>query len=492
MPQSTETTNSPVTPSSARLRVAIAGASGFVGTALIDALAADCDIVALSRNPGRLSATARTANATHGGLTWRQCDLFSARQTEDALAGCDVAVFLVHSMLPSARLTQGSFDDLDLIIADNFGRAARACGVRRVVYLGGIIPPEDLSRHLASRLEVEEAIAAHNVPLVALRAGLVIGRGGSSFDMMRKLVQRLPAMLCPKWTMTRSCPVSIDDVVRVMAKVVADPAIPSGSYDLGGSEVVTYLDMMKVTAGMMGKRRLMVPVFLFSPKLSRLWVRLVTGAPKELVAPLVESLRHEMIPRDHLIFDRYGIKPVSFRQALRAALDAESASASVRRSAPGRAVNVNTVCSVQRLPLPKGKSANWIADRYTHWLIQFLWPFIKIGRTADGSLLFQFSPGIPSLKFTLLHLQYIANRSDEKRQLYFITGGVLTSQRKNNPGRFEFRSVLDGRYAMAAIFDYPPALPWWLYKNTQAIAHLIVMRAFRRHLVGVVRRQVSA
>jgi uncharacterized protein YbjT (DUF2867 family) len=463
-----------------RLKVAIAGASGFVGRALIEALGPWCDIVALSRDPGRLQDTARTATATLGGLQWRRCDLFSALETEHALAGCDVAVFLVHSMLPTARLTQGGFDDLDLMIADNFGRAALACGVKKVVYLGGIIPGDDLSRHLASRLEVEEAIAVHGVPLIALRAGLVIGPGGSSFDMMRKLVERLPMMVCPKWTRTRSCPVALSDVVEVMSRVVRDSGVAPGAYDLGGSEEVTYLEMMKITGAMMGKRRLMIPVFLFSPKLSRLWVRLVTGAPKELIAPLVESLRHEMIPRDHAIFDRYKIKPISFRQALKDAL--ENGRKAAPRGVSRKVTGVNTVCSVQRLPLPRGRDAAWTADRYAHWLIRFLWPFILTERTQDGSLVFKFRFFTSSIELTLLYLKYVAGRSTAQRQLFFITGGALTDHSATKAGRFEFREVLGGKYVMAAIFDWPPALPWWVYKNTQAIVHLFVMRAFRAHL----------
>ena len=467
-------------PRPARPRVAIAGASGFVGRALIGALGPDCDIVALSRDPGRLQDTARTATDKFGGLVWRRCDLFSALETEHALADCDVAVFLVHSMLPSARLTQGGFEDLDLMIADNFGRAAKACGVKKVVYLGGIIPDDKLSRHLASRLEVEDAIACHGVPLVALRAGLVVGPGGSSFEMMRKLVERLPVMICPKWTSTRSCPVAIDDVVRVMARVIKDPAVPAGNYDLGGSENVTYLEMMKITGEMMGKRRLLIPVFMFSPKLSRLWVRLVTGAPKELVAPLIESLRHEMVPRNQEIFEWYGIKPVSFRDALKDALEAR------RRTAP-RSVSTfvtaaNTVCSVQRLPLPRGRDAAWTADRYAHWLIRFFWPFIRVERAPDGSLVFKFRFFTSAIEITFLYLKYVANRSTGNRQLFFITGGALTDHSATKAGRFEFREVLGGRYVMAAIFDYPPALPWWIYKNTQAIVHLFVMHSFRRHL----------
>ncbi|NBQ52201.1 MAG: hypothetical protein EBU49_01285 [Proteobacteria bacterium] len=481
MPSSNESVNPPH-----RLTVAIAGASGFVGRALIAALSPHCDIVALSRDPSRVTAPGPASDNTGPVIKWRRCDLFSALETENALAGCDVAIYLVHSMLPSARLTQGKFEDLDLMIADNFGRAAKACGISRIIYLGGIIPADDLSRHLASRLEVEQVLAEHGVPLVALRAGLVVGRNGSSFDMMRKLVERLPLMVCPKWTRTRSCPVAIDDVVAGIAGVVGDPGLAPGAYDLGGSETITYLEMMKAMAQMMGKRRLMIPVFLFSPKLSRLWVRLVTGAPKELVGPLVESLRHEMIPRDQYIFNRYGIAPASFREAISKAIAGSSVASP--RKVPKVVRSIKTVCSVQRLPLPAGRSAHWAADRYAHWLIRFFWPFIVVERTLDGSLVFKFRFFFKFTEISLLYLTYVAKRSTAQRQLFFITGGALTDKNARKAGRFEFREVLKGTSFMAAIFDYSPALPWWVYKNTQAFVHLFVMHSYRRYLTSIARR----
>jgi len=175
-----------------RTRVAIAGASGFVGRALLSALSPSHDVIALGRRA--------SAEKTTPGLEWRACDLFNLRDAERALAGADVAIYLVHSMMPSAQLTQGRFDDLDLICADNFARAAEANGVRHIIYLGGLLPSSgsSLSRHLESRFEVERTLASRGVPVTTLRAGLIIGAGGSSFDMMARLVGRLPFMLGPQ------------------------------------------------------------------------------------------------------------------------------------------------------------------------------------------------------------------------------------------------------------------------------------------------------
>ena len=176
-------------------KVVVAGASGFIGRAVIKALQDRCDLIALSRS----------AKDDEPGVEWRSCDLFSLLQCEKAVAGADYAIYLVHSMLPAA-LTQANFEDMDLILADNFARAASNAGIRQIVYLGGLVPQEteELSRHLASRLEVEQVLGARDVPLTSLRAALVIGAGGSSFRIMLRLVQRLPAMISPKWTLSKT------------------------------------------------------------------------------------------------------------------------------------------------------------------------------------------------------------------------------------------------------------------------------------------------
>ena len=163
-----------------RKTIVIAGATGFVGRALAPALAPTARVIGLSRG-------ARTPDSVYA--EWRACDLFSLLDAEHALEGADVAFYLVHSMMPSAHLTQGHFRDLDLVCADNFARAAKSRGVRQIIYLGGLVPEGGaLSPHLESRLEVERALGAYGVPVTSLRAGLVIGAGGSSFAMLQRAV----------------------------------------------------------------------------------------------------------------------------------------------------------------------------------------------------------------------------------------------------------------------------------------------------------------
>lgn len=454
----------------ARPRVAVAGASGFVGRALLPVLARDFDVVALTRDAAK-------APAARAGVEWRGCDLFSLLDAERALAGADSAVYLVHSMMPSARLVQGSFEDLDLIAAGNFARAARAAGVRQVVYLGGLLPEdrEGLSRHLRSRLEVEEALREGGVPVTTLRAGLVVGAGGSSFEVMTRLVRRLPAMVCPAWTATRTQPVALGDVVAAIRAVLGRSEALGATADLGGPEATTYLGMLRETARALGVRRLFLRVGLFTPRLSTLWVRLVTGAPGELVAPLVESLEHEMVARDRSLQLRLVGEGTPLAEALAGALaapSAPSALARMRRRPAGRLVR-----SVQRLPLPPGWDAARAAREYPAWLPRALWPFLSVSAEGDR-VAFRLRP----LPTPLLVLELSAERSSTSRSLFYVRGGLLAAEGAR--GRLEFREAPGGRALLAAIHDFRPRLPWPVYVATQALVHLAVMRAFGRHLAA--------
>ncbi len=461
-------------PPSKRPVVVVAGASGFVGTALLPVLARNFDVVALSRSmPPSLP-----------GVRWVRCDLFSLLQTERALAGADYAVYLVHSMLP-ARLTQARFEDMDFILADNFARAAARAGVKQIVYLGGIIPDDALlSRHLGSRLEVERVLAARGVPVTSLRAGLIVGPAGSSFRIVAKLVQRSPVLLCPHWTRSMTQPVGLRDVVQLLGFCLGREETFGRAFDLGGAEVMTYVDMMRRTARRLGKKRLILTLPFVPVRLGVLGIRLVTGAHRELVAPLVESLRHAMLAHSPTMQERAGIAAQTFEEALDAALaggeeggGSQAASGSGRTRLQGRAV-----CSIQRLPLPPGRDAIWVAQEYARWLPSLFKFVLKV--TVDDRLNLAFR--IAGLKPPLLELGYSRDRSSADRPLYYITGGLLARpsdvSEGRAPARLEFRESPDRRSVLAAIFNYRPALPWWIYRLTQAPVHLLVMKLFSWHL----------
>ena len=469
-------------PTGTKKRLAIAGATGFVGRALIEALRVDYDIVALTRT---LPSAPRS-----DGVETRPCDLFNLRDAERALAGADAAFYLVHSMMPSARLTQGRFDDMDLICADNFARAANANGVAHITYLGGLLPGADegeLSRHLQSRREVERTLGAHGVPVTTLRAGLVVGAGGSSFEMMTRLVGRLPFMVGPSWTRSISQSIALADVVPLLRYALEHPELAGRAYDVGCPDVVSYAETLRVVGSVLGKRTRVLTLPVRTARLSLLWVSVITGAPRELVRPLMDSLRHDLVARDGLVLQSMaGVEAMSLRAAIELAVADEKAIEAARASTPKpprstRRAAVSRVRSVQRLPLPAGRSARWVASEYTRWLPQFMAPFLRVDVDPSGTCRFVLWP----IEQPLLVLLFASDRSADDRQLFYVTGGALARVVDGTRPRLEFRSVLDGKFVLAAIHDFVPRLPWFIYVMTQALVHLLVMRRFGRHLEGL-------
>jgi len=444
-------------------KIAIAGATGFIGRWFIDKFHDQLDILALSRKEHK--------NETRPGVEWRACDLYSLSSTTEALSGADYALYLVHSMSPSTKLNQGSFEDTDLLLADNFARAAEECNLKQIVYIGGILPKENVnySRHLQSRYEVENTLMARNTPVTSLRAGIIIGPGGSSFNIVQKLVERLPVMACPKWCQSLSQPIDIDDMLHIIIKALGKHDLHDRAIEVGGEETITYMDLLKNTARLMGKRRLIFSVPFFTLGLSKLWVGLFSGSSPKLVSPLVESLRHNMT------LDAASKQPFDIRYTK---LD-ESISKALTEDKPKIPTKTvfrrigNTVRSVQRLPNPAGIPIEAIAREYPNWLQRLFGHLISVKHKGD--FLYFTLAG-----FNLLILKYIEDRSDDQRQLFFITGGQLA--KRTDYGWLEFRSVLQNESVIAAIHEFIPRLPWAVYKITQAKIHLWVMNQFGRHI----------
>lgn len=455
-----------------RPKIAIAGITGFIGHEIAKALEPHHDLIGLSRG-------SCPADLKDKVVDWRVCDLFSLKDSEEALKGVDVAIYLVHSMMPQARLTQASFEDLDLICADNFARACRDHGVKRILYLGGLIPQtKDLSAHLKSRLEVEQVLSSYGIPLTSLRAGLILGGQGSSFQMMVKLVKRLPFMVCPAWTLSLTQPVAVDDVVSSFVYAIEHPDSLTTIYDLGGPDQLSYLQMMKKTAAVLNKSFKHIVFPYFTPKLSRIWVSVVTGTPWQLALPLIESLKHQMVVT-HTNLVQVAVKsPLNFESAIKRALaqfiiiQKRKKGSFFKRIFKSR----RDVRSVQRLSKPVSRDAWWVAYEYLKWLPTYKKLFFKVvvDQKGQASFYLRFFP------WKLLELTLSVERSKKDRPIFYITGGLLNSSAPK--ARFEFREVLDGKTVLAAIHDFQPKLPWFLYVRTQAIVHLWVMKAFAKHL----------
>ncbi|MFF3504498.1 SDR family oxidoreductase [Streptomyces sp. NPDC003247] len=297
----------------------VTGATGYIGGRLVpELLAAGHRVRCLARSPGRLRdhPWAGRAEVVRGDVT-------DAASVADAMRGVDVAYYLVHALG-----TGDDFEATDRRAARIFGERARAAGVRRVVYLGGLtpadVPERELSPHLRSRAEVGRILLASGVPTTVLRAAVVIGSGSASFEMLRYLTERLPVMVTPSWVRTRIQPVAVRDVLRALVGSARMPADVNRAFDVGGPDVLTYRDMMVRYAAVAElPRRLILPVPMLSPGLSSHWVGLVTPVPASIARPLTESLRHEVVCREHDIAryvpDPPG-HPVGFDEAVRLAL----------------------------------------------------------------------------------------------------------------------------------------------------------------------------
>ena len=273
------------------LNVLVTGATGYIGGRLVPRLLADGHAVrALTRSASRLR-----------DVPWSdrvqvvQGDVLVAEDVRAAFEGVEVAYYLVHS-IGSGQ----SFEDTDRQAATVFAAAARAAGVQRIVYLGGLTPAgEELSPHLRSRSEVGDILLASGVPTAVLQAAVIIGSGSASFEMLRYLTERLPAMITPRWVRTRIQPIAVRDVLRYLAGCATLSADVNRRFDIGGPEVLTYVEMMQRYAAAAGlRRRIIVPVPLLSPKLSAHWVNVVTPVPGAIAKPLVRSLINEVVCRE--------------------------------------------------------------------------------------------------------------------------------------------------------------------------------------------------
>ena len=439
-----------------------------MGRALAPLLSRRFHVIGLSRSP---------RPAGEGFAEYRTCDLFSLLQAEQALEGADYAVYLVHNMMPSTSLTQGDFADLDVVCADNFARAAAKAGVKQIVFLGGLCPAGDTpSKHLESRLETERVLAGHGVPVTTLRAGLIVGGRGSSFQIMARLVQRLPVMICPRWTLTRTQAIALRDVVKLLDYVVGREAHYGRVHDISAPDVVTYRQMMRMTANALGVRRLLIPSLFLSPGLSRLWVSLVTGAPRALVSPLIQSLRHELIARPPTLAEEAGISLTPTSKAIALAVDVPDRTAPHAFRGSRKGQHRRLVRSVQRMTLPSGWTAESAASDYLAWLPRYLRAFLKATVHSPEEFSFSFAASDKPL----LTLRHSPERSSADRQLFYVTGGTLA--RPGNHARFELRQLLHSNTLLTVVHDYEPRLPWVIYVLTQAQFHHWLMIRFGVHL----------
>lgn len=462
--------------------IAVAGASGFVGTHLRQYLERAYNFRALTRSVSIAELNHDASSATD----WAVCDLYSLPKVTDALEGCDYGFYLVHSMAPSSRLMQANFEDTDLLLADNFIRAAEAAGLKHVIYLSGLLPDSvddaALSPHLRSRSEVESVLRSRSVKVTVLRAGLICGPGGSSFSMLVNLVRRLPLMIMPKWARSRTQSIDIYNVCQAFELCLKDAELSGRIYDLGGHRAMTYRDLILRTAELMGRRIRVIDFPWNCFRLTKHWVSVFGSVPKALVGPLQESLQYDLEARENALLDRLRADFVSFEQSYRRAVSGSGEPKPNPRRSTQRAdqkliKELKLVRSVQRMPLPTGCDSQWVASEYGRWLTQRFAGLLDVRCDDCGVLSFV---GFRFLKLLeLTPTPYTVNNL--RRSAFYISGGLL-ARRVDPPGRFEFRLFPENGCLIASIHGFAPTLPWWFYARTQAVIHLWVMRAFARHL----------
>ena len=248
-------------------------------------------------------------------------DLLQPDTLPQAMAGCDAAYYLVHSMGGRSIAETKAFAERDRRCARNFLKAAEDAGVKRIIYLGGLGETGDkLSKHLASRQEVATILQSGNVQTTALRAAVIIGAGGASFELLRYLVERLPVMMCPQWVNTRSQPIAVENVISYLVGCLQEPTTAGLTLDIGGPDIISYREMMHIYARVRQLRRFIFTVPVLTPRLSAYWINLVTPVPAGIVFPLVEGLKNEVICRDNRIQEMIPIELMTMQEAICASL----------------------------------------------------------------------------------------------------------------------------------------------------------------------------
>lgn len=295
-------------------RILVTGATGYVGGRLAPRLLeSGYQVRCLVRDPARLQ-----------GRPWSDAvevvrgDVLEPETLAAAFQDVEAVYYLIHSMKSSK-----DFHQRDLTAARNFGEAAREAGVERIIYLGGLIDPNsEPSEHLLSRQQTGEALREAGVPVTEFRAAAIIGSGSLSFEMVRYLTERVPVMICPRWVYTRTQPIAIRDVLNYLVAALEVPESAGRIVEIGGTDVLTYGDMMLGYAQERGLHRWLVPVPVLTPRLSGYWVHWVTPIPAEIAQPLIEGLRNELVVRDESAQQLFpAIEPSDYRTAVRRALD---------------------------------------------------------------------------------------------------------------------------------------------------------------------------
>ena len=300
-------------------RALVFGASGYIGTNLTPELAAaGWEVRAAARHQEVLEARGWS------GVELVEADALQPETLDSALTGIDVAFYLVHSMAAGR-----DFARLDIEAAENFAAAAARAGVGRIVYLGGLIPEDPKSQHLASRAATGDTLRQGRVPVTEIRAGMIVGPGSAAYEVIRDLVNYLPVMITPRWVQSRSTPIALENLIEYLVGVAELPETAGKTYDVGGPEILTYEQLMRQYGELVGRRFALLSLPVLTPRLSSYWLKLVTSVPTNVARALIDGLEHDVIAEDQDIRRLIPLPLLDFKSSVRAAMAAEQANAVV-------------------------------------------------------------------------------------------------------------------------------------------------------------------
>ncbi len=294
------------------MKILLTGANGYVGRRLLpELLSQNHEIICAVRDKNRLGLD----KATLQSVTIWEVDFLEEVSFENTPKNVDVAYYLIHSMSASTEV----FDSMEAKAAENFNRYMKHIVVKQVIYLSGIVNDNTLSKHLQSRKNVEDILYQGNNNVTVLRAGIIVGSGSSSFEIIRDLCEKLPVMITPKWVLTKTQPIAIRDVIQYLMGVLLKEECYNDSFDIGGPNVLTYKQMMQLYAKTRGFKNWIYTVPVMTPKLSSYWLYFVTSTSYKLAMNLVDSMKMEVVCKNNRLQKMLGIKPISYTDAIKLA-----------------------------------------------------------------------------------------------------------------------------------------------------------------------------
>lgn len=292
------------------MKILLTGATGYIGKRLLPLLLQQgCEVVCCVRDRGRFPTEGIYRDER---ITLLEADFVKEAPPVEAVRDIDAAYYLIHSMSAGS----GDFEKMEAAAAQHFTQLMDLTRARQVIYLGGITNESRLSKHLSSRRHVEEILGRGRVPLTSLKAGIIVGSGSASFEIIRDLVEKLPVMIAPRWLNTRCQPIAIRNVLEYLSGVLLNPSTFGQSYDIGGPDILTYKQMLLQFAEVRGLKRWILTVPVMTPRLSSYWLYFVTATSYPLAVNLVNSMKVEVIARPNALQGLLGIRPISYKKAV--------------------------------------------------------------------------------------------------------------------------------------------------------------------------------